>query len=272
VTDTGTAYAGSWVPRGDGDTTSRLWVSAAGDSPTSYLLEFEDQAVADLVPGDPADRDIAMVDGVFQPLLSPNGALVIYWDGVMEQRDGEWVFVAGGTPVLAEHRADDGGEPTIQNGRNLFSDVTIDQDAFTSAAIAWGPDGDTYAVWQATWTGLPQDDQEEYPSVARVYFGRATDPGGMTRSKALDVADIPDGTSVVDVKISPTGRHLLVTVAYPVAGDLEPRTADLLLIERKYGEEPDVVERVNEHTEGWWFGPAAFDEPRAEDAEDAEAP
>ena len=267
LTDTGNAYAASWLPRTETDTTSQLWVSAAGETPVSYLVEFEDQAVESLVPGNPADRAIAIEEGVFQPLLSPNGALVIYWDGVMEQRNGEWVFAAGGAPLLAEHRTDESGSPALASDRLLFGDVTIDQDAFTSAAIAWGPDGDTYAVWQANWTGLPQGSEADYPSASRVYFGRATEPGGLTQIKALDQGDVPDGATVVDVKVSPTGRHLLVTVAYPAEGDLDPRTADLLLIERKYGDEPDVVETVNEHTDGWWFGPAAFDEPRPEDAE-----
>jgi hypothetical protein len=267
LTDTGTAYAASWLPRGDGATTARLWVSTAAETPTSYLVEFEDQAIADLVPGAPADRAVAIEEDVFQPLLSPNGALVIYWSGRMDAVGGTWAFAEGGAPVLAEHRLDESGQPAILSQRYLFGDVSIDRDAFTSAAIAWGPDGDTYAVWQAAWTGLPQGGEEDYPSSSRVYFGRATDPGGLTRIKALDVADIPADATVIDVKVSPTGRHLLVTVAYPVDGDLEARTADLLLIERHYGDEPDVVETVNQPTEGFWFGPAAFDDPRPEDAE-----
>lgn len=266
LTDTGRGYAGSWLPRSETDTTTRLWVSTAAESPASYLVEFEDLAVADLVPGDPADRAIAVETDVFQPLLSPNGALVIYWTGVMDRAGAEWTFVEGGAPVLAEHRTNDSGQLAIESARYLFGDVTVDRDAFTSAAITWGPDGDTYAVWQAAWTGLPQDSEEEYPSAGRVYFGRATDPGGLTRIKALDAGDIPADATVIDVKVSPTGRHLLVTVAYPVGGDLEPRTADLLLIERRYGDEPDVVETLNEQADGW-FGPAAFDEPRPEDAE-----
>jgi hypothetical protein len=267
LTETGTAYAASWLPRGESDPTTRLWVSAAGEQPVSYLVELEDQALADLVPGDPAERAVAVEEDVFQPLLSPNGALVIYWQGRMAQLDGEWGFAEGGTPVLAEHRTDDAGMPMLTSARNLFSDVTIDRDAFTWAAIAWGPDGDAYAVWQAIWTGLPQADAGDYPSPTQVYFGRATDADGMNSRKALDDGDVPDGAVVIDVKVSPTGRHLLVTVAYPVAGDLETPTADLLLIERGLGDDPDVVERVNEEMEGSWFGPAAFDDPRPEDAE-----
>ena len=263
LTNTGNAYAGSWLA--DGADTRQLWVSTAGETPESHLITVEDGAQN--TPGDPAQMASLTVEDVFQPLLSPNGALVIFWSGVMEQRDGEWLFAAAGAPVLAEQHLEEGGVPEFRSGRYLFGDVTIDRDAFTSAAIAWGPDGDAYAVWQAEWTGVPQDGDEPYPSASRVYFGRATDPGGLTRLKALDAADIPEEAGVVDVKVSPTGRHLLVTVSYPTEGDLQPRTADLLLVERKYGNEPDVVRTINEHTDGWWFGPAAFDEPRPEDAE-----
>lgn len=266
LTDTGTAYAASWLPRTEGEPTSRLWVSAAGDTPVSYLVEFEDEAVADLVPGNPADRAVAMADGVFQPLLSPNGALVIYWDGVMEQRDGEWVFAAAGAPMLAEQRADDGGAPVLQSGRYLFGDVSIDRDAFSSAAIAWGPDGDTYTVWQADWTGVPQTAEGTYPDISQVYFGRATEPGGLTQSKLVDADALPNDGRIVDVKVSPTGRHLLVTVAYPVGGDLDLPRADLFVVEHDYQTGNDVAERLNVDQNGW-FGPAAFDRPRPEDAE-----
>ena len=74
------------------------------------------------------------------------------------------MFNEGGAPYLAEYRPDDEAGP-FHSERPLFADVTIDRDAFTSAAIAWGWDGDSYVVWNAEWTGLPQSsgDEDLYP-------------------------------------------------------------------------------------------------------------
>ena len=93
---------------------------------------------------------------------------------------------------------------------------------------------------------------------ARVYFGHASDPRGLTRVHAIDRAVLPAEGSVVDVKVSPTGRHLVVTVRMPTPGDLAAPTARLLLITRN----PEGV--ADEFTElaaddGIWYGPAAFD-------------
>ena len=71
----------------------------------------------------------------------------------MTRSGEEWLFSRGRRPVLAEHRLDGADDGPFHSERALFSDVTIDRDAFTSAAIAWGLDGDSYAVWNAQWTG-----------------------------------------------------------------------------------------------------------------------
>jgi hypothetical protein len=174
----------------------------------------------------------------------------------MEQSGAEWLFSEGAAPHLAEHQADDGFEFTSE--RELFSDLTIEQDAFTSAAIAWGLDGDAYAVWDALWTGIPQGSGGEYPNVNRVYFGHATDPRGLTEIHALDAADIPEGARVIDVKVSPTGEHLVISAAQPRGGVLEAPAADLLLVKRNTGQVPDAVVVIRSRDDGW-FGPAAFD-------------
>jgi hypothetical protein len=258
LTDVGNAYAASWVPGGAG--TSLLWMSTAGEEPTSYLHAFHDSA------GDPDDRRLgeagdladgatATAAGVFQPLLSPNGSLAIYWNGRMERVGDEWLFTEGGAPYLAEH----GEDFQITNERALFSDLTIGREAFASAGIAWGADGDAYAVWNATWTGASQGGDEDYPDPRRVYFGHATDARGLTQGHAIDVADIPDGSSVVDVKVSPTGRHLVITALRPIGGAQEAPRADLLFIERNTGGVSDEVFTLGSADDGW-FGPAAFDE------------
>jgi hypothetical protein len=198
--------------------------------------------------------------GTFMPTLSPDGNFAIYWTGRRaEQPGGGWILSEGGQPYLAQHDIRHLSF-RFDNERPLFSDLTVRRDGFSSAAIAWGADSDTYAVWDTQWTGQSQGREDTlYPDPSRVYFGHATDARGLTQLHAIDKADLPDETSVVDVKVSPTGEHLLVTVRHPLPGDLSPPRADLLLIERNTGDEPDVVTSLSFNEEGW-FGPAAFDE------------
>ncbi len=264
LTATGDAYAGSWiVPPATGDEAPapELWVSRAEGTVTSFLVSPTIGGGEHAERIDPADEAILTAPGVFQPILSQNGALAIYWNGAMTRSgNGEWLFNAGGAPYLAEHRPDDAEEGPFLSERALFSDVTIDRDAFTSAAIAWGLDGDSYAVWNAVWTGVPQSSEDEalYPAPARVYFGRASDPRGLTRVHAIDRAVLPADGSVVDVKVSPTGRHLVVTVRMPTPGDLAAPTARLLLITRNPEGVADDVAEIGAD-DGVWYGPAVFD-------------
>jgi hypothetical protein len=248
LTDVGNAYAGSWVPG-----TSVLWVSIAGETPFSYLVALDPEA-GSIAAADPADSEFPPAENIFQPLVSPNGAFVIFWSGVMEQSGSEWLFVQGGAPWLAENHPDGESGYDFTESRLLFSDVTIRRDAFTSAAIAWGPDGDAYAVWNAAWTGVPN----AYPNAQRVYFSHATDARGVTSRHAIDATDIPGGSFVVDVKVSPTGDHLVVTAGRPSAGIMDPPSADLLLVTRNTGNVSDEVAVIGSADDGW-FGPAGFD-------------
>ncbi len=256
LTDTGITYAGSWAPGDAGS--SFLWVSTAGETPRSDLVTFHDSASA-VEPIDPTQSDFPHADNVFQPLVSPDGELVFFWSGRMDRVGEEWLFVEGGTPWLAEITADGSGGFEFANARELFSDVTIGRDAFTTAAITWGTDSDSFAVWDAVWTGRPQGEDGPYPDQARVYFGHAADPRGLTAGHAIDAGDLPADSFVVDVKVSPTGRHLVITAARPRAGTLDTPKADLLLVTRNTGDVDDEVETIGSADEGW-FGPAAFDE------------
>ncbi len=254
-TDVGTAYAGSWAFEGSGS--SGLWVSVAGGTPRSYLMEWREDDGA-ITPADPRDSDFPPADNVFQPIVSPDGALVIFWSGRMDRVGEEWLFVVGGAPWLAENTADGAGGFEFTSSRELFSDVTIGRDAFASAAITWGPDSDAYAVWDAAWEGRPHGSPEvPYPDPARVYLGHALAIGGLQANQAIDMEDIPAGSFVVDVKVSPTGHHLVITAAHPRAGLLDPPRSDLLLVTRNTGNVPDEVEQLGSATDGW-FGPAAF--------------
>lgn len=262
ITDVGNAYAASWVPGSAG--TSMFWISTGGETPFSYLHAIHDSAGDPDSPDlggtlEPAENPMAEVRNAFQPLVSPNGALVIYWQGRMAHVNNEWVLSEGGAPYLAEHRPlDEEAEAPFANERLLFSDLTIDRDAFTSAAITWGLDGDSYAVWNTAWTGISQDPEGgTYPDSTSVYFGHPSDPQGLTRFHALDADDTPSDWSVVDVKVSPTGRHLVVMVAAPRFGQEAP-TAELRLITRNTGDVADEVD-ILESEVGQWIGPAVFD-------------
>jgi hypothetical protein len=255
LTDDGRAYAGSWAFGGAG--TSGLWVSVAGQTPQSYLVSWHDDA-GDFEPVDPADSEFPPAENVFQPLVSPDGSFVIFWSGVMDRPGEEWIFVEGGAPWLAENTADGAGGFQFTDARELFGDVTIGRDAFESAAITWGGDSDAYAVWDAAWEGRPHGtDEAPYPDRSRVYFGHALGAGALRANQAIDVGDIPEGSFVVDVKVSPTGRHLVITAGYPRAGVLDPPRSDLLLVRRNTGNVPDEVEILESGDDGW-FGPAAF--------------
>jgi hypothetical protein len=260
LTEVGNAYAGSWV-RGEGeDDAPLLWVSTAAEEPVSHLTAVVDTDDERRELIDPTEDAEAEAKGVFVPILNPSGGFAIYWTGRMaEEPDRGWVLAEGGAPYLSEHKLR-GQRWSFANERPLFSDLTIERDAFTSAAITWGPDGVTYAVSEVRWTGASQGNEGvEYPDPSRVYFGRATDRLGLTQINAIDIGDIPQGSSVVDVKVSPTGRHLVITALRPIGGIGDEPMADLILVTRNLGNVPDEVEFIGNGDEGW-FGPAAFDE------------
>ena len=253
LTDVGNAYAGSWVP--DGPDGRLLWVSTAGETPRSYLLMVDD--AGDIQAGDPADGSFPPAENVFQPLLSPNGALVIYWNGRMDRSGDDWTFVEGGTPWIAENVGDGEAGYEFENSQHLFTDLTVGRNGFTAAAISWALDSDAFAVWDAQWTGGSQGAGGEYPDQRRVYLGRATDARHVTEIHALDRGDLPEDASVVDVKVAGTGRHLAITARQPIPGDLAAPQADLLLVTRNTGNTPDEVVDLDARDEGW-YGPALF--------------
>jgi anti-sigma factor RsiW len=255
LTNVGNAYAGSWVPASD-VAPPLLWLSTAGEEPRSYLRSFHEVDQGEIAAVDPADGPYPAATNVFQPLVSPDGAFAIFWSGEMARSGDEYGFVSGGAPWLAENRPD--GEQGYDFGENqrLFSDLTIDQDAFTWAAIRWSLNSNAFVVWDTDWTGISQGSQGEYPDQRRVYLGRAFEPSHVTEDKALDVDALPEGASVVDVKVAGTGRHLAVTTRHPVAGQDLPQ-ADLLLITRNFDNVADAVVDLRPDSEGW-FGPAVY--------------
>lgn len=249
LTSDGQGYAGSWQPS---DGVPMLWVSRAGQEPVSYQVAFIDGG------GGPLDTNgrATLALPVFQPLVSPDGSKVIYWRGVMAPSELGWLFAQGASPYIADVPTPTPDQFTDE--RPLFSDVTIDRDAFTSAGIVWGADSDAYAVWDAEWTGIPQGAGGEYPSVNRVYFGHASDDRELTEHHAIDAADLPEGASVVDVKV-PTTRHLLVTAQLPIGGVMDVPRASLILVTRNTGQVADEVFTFSGRGDEAWFGPGAYD-------------
>jgi len=260
LTDTGNAYAASFIPTVD-DTTN-LWVSVAGDEPRSYVISL--RADTEITPGDPAELGTNAANG-FQPLLSPNGSLAIFWRGRMSaEQDSGWVFVENGAPYLAAHDVD-GGTYAFSSERTVFSGLAAEGPGFRSAAIAWGLDGDAYAVWDTGWNGDAAEGQDPYPDPIRVYFGHATDDRGLTPTHAIDRADVDPELMIVDVEVAPTGGHLLITVRQASGGVMDAPRAELRLVTRNVGDVPDEVE-VLEVPENGWVGPAVF---RADDEWDS---
>lgn len=249
VTDVGSGYAGSWQSGSTGP--PHLWVSVAGEEPMSYLIPVSDEVTT----LNPAEIAAGQQAGVFQPLLDRAADSVIFWRGVMARTEIDWSFAEGGAPYIAEYDTDGGLPPQFANERLLFSDVAIDRDAFTSAAITWADTSDAYAVWDVEWTGIDQGGEGgAYPDASRVYFSHASDPRDIQWVHAIDASDIPEGSFILDVKL-PATNQLLITSGRPRAGTLDAPAADLLLVTRNTGTVADVVEVIGSSADGW-FGPA----------------
>ena len=255
LTNVGNAYAGSWVAAADGP--PLLWLSTAGEEPRSYLRSFGEVDQGEIAAIDPADGPYPAAPNVFQPIVSPDGAFAIFWSGEMTRFGSEYAFVAGGSPWLAENRPNGEQGYDFEENQPLFSDLTIDRDAFSWAAIRWSLNSNAFAVWDAAWTGISQGAAGAYPDPGRVYLGRAFDPTHVTEDNALDAEDLPEDASVVDVKVAGTGRHLAITARRPSPGDLSPPEAVLLLVARNFGNDADDTMTLGEG-EGQWFGPAVY--------------
>jgi anti-sigma factor RsiW len=250
LTNTGDAFAGSWMP---GDGNQLLWVSRAAATPNSYLVSIASDVG---LPGpiDPANAPVQAEEGVFLPLVSPDGSNVIFWRGSMARGDGRWTFQSGGLPYLGQAA---GTGQLDFSGTSLFPDLTpTGGEAFTSARIAWGPNSDAFAVWNAAWTGLGQP--EGFPDPTRVYFGHVTNGELITQRQELDPGDLDGILRVVDVAIAEDGVSLAITGltgAGSEGGTFGPE-ADLRIVLRGYGNDADTVTTLGEA--GAWNGPALY--------------
>jgi hypothetical protein len=170
LTNTGNAYAGSFAA--DDGSSARLWVSTAGESPFSYLLAIPFDAP--VTPVDPEPAAVEEQDGVFQPLLSPDGERAIYWRGATERVDNDWGISSGGMLYVTGEPVDGGLNWSDQAEAPLFPDLPIEQDAMTSAHVAWSYDSDWFAVWDVQWANVPIEDAGggPFPNEEKVYTGQ----------------------------------------------------------------------------------------------------
>ena len=247
LTNTGDAFAGSWM---EYQGPPMLWVTRAAAQPTSYLVPLNGVST----PYDPAAvKARQTAAGVFEPMVSPDGNHVVFWRGTMGTPGGHWSFSEGAMPWLAEV-TNDGVD--FANARQVFSTLAGGREMFRGASIAWGPDSDAFAVWNAQWTGVPQGDR--FPDSTRVYFGHLSNPELITAGQTLDEADTKGATTIADVAIAADGDHLALTVvtAEGAEGGSFGPTAQLRLVTRGYGTDPDKVEVIGQ--DKVWYGPAVY--------------
>ena len=251
---TGNSYAASF------DAAGRLWVSLAAERPDSYLLDVTRERVLDAPLSDPAEIAVRTLEGVFQPLLSPDGRHAIFWRGAMDRpADDSWRFVSGGMPYLAP---DSGGGPDWAGATQLFPDLTPDRDAFAFASISWSFDSDDFAVSNAVWTGVPLTESasatRQFPDPQLVYFGSVSSGELIDDQSAIDVAAYGTAT-IVDVEFSPHDREPVLDadwawITVDVA-DIDGLPASAALIQ--VAAQPAALGPVASQP-GVWHGPAMY--------------
>src|SRR5205823_5026494 len=168
ATKAGNANAAGSAPVATG--TETLWISLGSNNPTTVAARFP--TAGGLTSDDLLVKQAAKADGVFMPLLSPDGTKAIFWRGSM-RRDGEtgWIFVTGGLPQMT--MSESGGVPSWSSDTPLFGDLQPSQagEAFASGDVAWADDSDTYAFWAGLWNGTPEG--ANYPDQNAAYAGHA---------------------------------------------------------------------------------------------------
>lgn len=209
-TTSGYAYAASFFPFRVPDAANRLWISYAGNSPRSELI-----AVPSL------DAKLATAEGVFLPLLSPDGSRAIFWRGTMSNNGGSWHFSRGGMPQLSgDFRSTGPASPWVV-ATPLFTDLSpVGGEAFASGDFAWGPDSNLFAFWDGAWTGPPQSTDGTYPGQGDVDVGSV---GILLSTASRVVLDLAEGDRIVDVAIG--NSVMAITIGLASAGIGDPPSA-----------------------------------------------
>jgi hypothetical protein len=243
LTLTGNAFAGSFVAGSVvGTAEPRLLVSWAAERPWTGAVLPDSDATFD------------RIDGVFLPLISPDGNRAIFWNGTMAQgADGVWQFSRGGMPMLsADFRSAGPASPWV--GTPLFTDLApVGGEAFAHGSFTWGPDSDLVAFWDGAWTGVPQSADGSYPSQQDVYVGRVS--SGMLSSASRLPLTLDTGAWIVDATFAPDGKSIAVTIGLPSAGIGDPPSARLEIVSLDGSATRTIGGGVDPPP---WDGPAVF--------------
>jgi hypothetical protein len=249
LTATGNAYAASWGPVGGGQ--EILWISLASQNPHSVAVLFPVSTPP--VSVEPAQEG-ANADGVFLPLISPDGTRAIFWRGTMNRAGGTWSFISAGLPYLTT-ASRTGGPPRFDNANPLFSDLSVTgpSDTFATGEFGWSGDSSTFAFWNGHWSGL--EEPTGYPDEHVVYVGKATDPDLLTLSSGLTLS-LSDSDGIAGVALGPDGTHAAVTVRHATAGDTAAPSASLLTVDLATGKSQEVAPSSR-----GWLGPPTYFSP-----------
>lgn len=237
LTETGNAFAADFL-RGGGELGQYpLIISYAAPQPYSEAVRIA------------TDQEPTRIDGVFLPLVSPDGTRALFWRGEMEQvaDGGGWHFLRGGLPYLSGEPVD--GQPSW-SGEPLFADLEpVGGATFESGEFGWSPDGTLVGFWLGEWTGAPQSDDGTYPGSKDVYVGPVA---GLLSKESLIDLQLGELEAVVDVAIDSGTGMALVTVVQPSAGDLAVPAATLHAVPLDGGEATILG------TGASWTGPAVI--------------
>jgi anti-sigma factor RsiW len=231
ITGNGNAFAASFLPN------EHLLISWAADTPWSEEVPLNSDATPE------------HINGVFMPLISPDGNRALFWSGTMaSSADGSWQFSRGGMPQLSgDFRSAGPASPWI--GSPLFTDLTpVGGEGFAYGSFEWAPDSDQIAFWNGAWTGPPQSAHGTYPSQEHVCAGSSS---GLLSAASCSAGPAAGGR-IVDVTLTPYGA-LAVTVGLPSAGIGDPPSATLTVMSASFGGETRLVGGGVV-----WNGPAVF--------------
>ncbi len=246
ATASGDAYAADFAPGDIPDGAFWLYLSHAAAEPWSEARPVTPDGI---LLGE------ERIDGVFLPLMSPDGNRAIFWNGTMGRRGdaGVWEFSAGGMPQLSgDFRST--GPASAWLGEPLFTDlVPVGGEAFASGSFAWGPESDLVAFWNGAWTGAPQSSDGTYPSERDIYVGQIS-TGLLSVASRLRLV-LGDEERVVDVILTPAGTGAVVTIGQASAGIGDPPSALLEVVPLDGGATRQIGGGAESPP---WNGPAVF--------------
>ncbi len=253
LTRQGNVIFASWAPLGSSDS-EQLWVSQTDLNPVSVLVQFP--VDGGIPSSDPLALGAAGVIGAYAPLVSPDGAHVLYWVGTFVTDQVGDTALKGGMPQVAAYDR----SASAWTGTPLFSDLVVGPNggAFGFGQFSWAADSDAYAFWSGEWTGTPEG--TNYPDVNAVYFGR-TSTGPLSQASALRIGSMTSSSGdlrIVDVQLAPDGGNAAVTLGIPLAGDLSAPESYLRVVPTGAGAGSPIDVGSGGAGAPPWSGPGIF--------------